>query len=305
MLFLSCSKDDDSSDELWSSAPGKHSYAIDVDGVERQLHVHIPNSYNGQSVPLVIMFHGSGGSGQSVYLSSQWKELSEVEGFIVVFPTALEYFVVELQKMQTKWSAGGLEGELEPGDEIVDDIPFVREILNQARDAYKIDDSSIYASGFSNGGGFCRSRVMTELSDEFAAIGTAGGIGLPLAVPQQSSDIISLHTITGTNDDKIRKKFMQMGELPIVGQEVMEHHGLRPEIDNICEMLQLDTTYTEVTERPHFNTLTFDNSLAGNDNEYRIRLVKGMGHVYPNGQNHASGLVAAELFWEFFNDHVK
>ena len=47
---------------------------------------------------------------------------------------------------------------------------------------------------------------MTELSNDFAAIGTAGGIGLQLAVPQQSSDIISLHTIMGTADDKVKKK---------------------------------------------------------------------------------------------------
>ena len=95
--------------DRWSSDPGKHSYAIDMDGIERRLQIHIPGSYSGGSTPLVVMFHGSGGSGQAVYLDSQWKELSEEEGFIVIFPTALEYFVLELQRMQTKWSAVGLD----------------------------------------------------------------------------------------------------------------------------------------------------------------------------------------------------
>lgn len=304
-LFFACNKDSDNGTEVWSSEPGKHSYAIDMDGVERRLQIHIPQSYSGQLTPLVIMFHGSGGSGQAVYLESQWKELAEEEGFIVIFPTALEYFVLELQRLQTKWSAVGLDIELEVGTEIIDDIPFVQRILEEARAAYNIDDTRIYASGFSNGGGFCRSRIMTELSNEFAAIGTAGGIGLQLAVPQQSSDLVSLHTIMGTADDKVIKKYMEPGSLPIEGEEVMAHDGLRSEIDNICQMLSLDTIYSQNPEVPHFNTLTFEQSLSGRNNEYRIRLVNGMSHVYPNGSNHVSNLVAAELFWDFFQEHIK
>ena len=303
LALSACTKDDPT--DSWSDTPGKHSYLLKIDDEDRRLQVYVPTTYDGAPTPLVFMFHGSGGSGQSVFANSGWKEMAEMEGFIVIFPTALKYFVVELGEEQTKWSSFGLDRELEPGTPIIDDIPFVRRMIKEAREAYNIDDRRIYASGFSNGGGFCRSRLMTEMSDVFAAIGTAGGLGLPEFVPQVSPDLISLHTIMGNIDNKVQQRLMHAGPFPMCGSEIMGYPGLRHDIDNILEMLKLDSVFTEDQDLPHFNTIVFDENQSSYNNEYRILMVNQMGHVYPNGQNHASGLKAPEVFWEFFLQNPK
>ena len=184
LISTGCQKDDDvtGNPEAWGFEIGKNSYALEIGEFTRNVHVHVPSNYDeNNSHPLVLMFHGSGGNGNNVYSNSGWKELAEREGFIVAFPTALEYYVVSVGRNQTKWSAVGLDMELEPGTEIVDDVPFVQALLDQIQLTFNIDDTRIYASGFSNGGGFSKSRLMVEMPDVFAAVGTSGGIGLPLA----------------------------------------------------------------------------------------------------------------------------
>ncbi len=285
---------------------GKNSYRLTASGVERNFHVFVPSGYDENvPVPLVFMFHGSGGNGNATYQNSGWKEVAEQHNFICVFPTGLEYFIVSLNTLQTKWSSTGLDGELQEGVEVVDDIPFVTGMLDQLIATFNIDENRIYASGFSNGGGFSKSRIMCELSDRFAAIGTSGGHALPQVVPVQSNDILALHTIMGTNDDKKLNSAGQTNPFPMDAEEIMSHDYLKGNIDNILEMLQLGDSYDSEAEMPHFNTLRFRDALPANDNEFRFRMVKGMGHIWPNGNNHASGLSAPELFWPFFQEHSK
>lgn len=293
-------------DEKLEYQIGKNSYQLESEGHLRNFHVFVPSTYDeSTAVPLVFMFHGSGGNGNNVYETSGWKEVAEANGFIVVFPTALEYFVVELNKSQTKWSAGGLDTELEPGANVVDDIPFVNAMLSSLINSFTIDEARIYASGFSNGGGFTKSRIMCELSDIFAAVATSGGHGLPEFVPVQSNDLISLHTIMGNKDNKKLKLAAQTEAFPMDEQEIIRHDYLRPNIDNILNMLDLDSTFSSRAEQPYFNTMMFDEAQSNTNNEFIFRMVKDMGHIWPNGSNHPSGLNAAELFWTFFQRHNK
>jgi polyhydroxybutyrate depolymerase len=307
IVFTACQEDEPAPDpNLLNYAAGKNSYSIQISGSDRNFHVHVPASYDGNSaVPLVFMFHGSGGNGNNTYSNSGWKEVAENEGFIAVFPTAMVYFVEALQREQTKWSSIGLDTELAPGTKIQDDIPFVQNMLAKLRTTFKIDESRVYASGFSNGGGFSKSRLMCELSDVFAAIGTAGGHGLNSYVPVTSPDLLPLHTIMGNEDDKKLNLAGQTSPFPMDGPSIMRHPYLREKMDHIFNMLEVDTTYTAVEEAPNFNTLTFSEDLSGQGNEFRFRMVKGMGHVWPDGSNHPSGLKAAELFWDFFKQHSK
>ena len=307
LLIFSCSDEEVMQPENnLEFTTGKNSYQMEVNGNLRNFHVFVPSSYDEtQETPLVFMFHGSGGNGNNVYETSGWKEVAEANNFICVFPTALEYFVISVNRNQTKWSAGGLSTELEEGTAIEDDIPFVEDMLDLCMQAFNIDEDRIYASGFSNGGGFSKSRIMCELSDVFAAIGTAGGHGLPEFVTVQSSDLISLHTIMGNKDDKKLTLAGQSDPFPMLATEIMDHTYLRNSIDNILEMLQLNEDYSSEVQMPYFNTLSFTSPKTNSENEYIFRMVKDMGHIWPNGSNHPSGLNAAELFWEFFKTHEK
>ena len=308
LLFISCSSDEEMNPDTAALefAVGKNSYQFDINGSLRNFHVHVPGSYDGtEAVPLVYMFHGSGGNGNVVYDNSGWKAVAEREGFISVYPTAQEYFVLELGRNQTKWSAVGLDQELDETTVVEDDFPFVLEMHASMLATFNVDETRIYASGFSNGGGFTKSRLMCEWSDVLAAVATAGGHGLPQVVPVQSSDLISIHTIMGNKDDKKLKLAGQTEPFPMDAESIMGHDYLRGSIDNILTMLELSASYESMEEAPNFNTLTFDDPQSGFENEYRFTMVNGMGHIWPNGNNHASGLNAAEKFWAFFEEHSK
>ena len=68
-------------------------------------------------------------------------------------------------------------------------------------------------------------------------------------------------------------------------------------------LLSLDTSYT-VESDPDFTRLTYNKSLVGADNEYIFMMIRGIGHIYPSGDNRA-GINVADLFWDFFLKHAK
>ena len=164
--------------QKWNT--GRNDYQIEVEGVERHFIVSIPRNYTHQEAfPVVFMFHGTSGTGEKFYNISGWKEKGEQEGIITVFPTALKYCYIDSdgkQKNKTKWNDGKLETYVCSGVTLKDDVLFVRNILKRLRKHLKIDESRIYASGFSNGAGFV-SRLAVDLSDVLAAVvAVAGGL---------------------------------------------------------------------------------------------------------------------------------
>src|SRR5262245_18049069 len=88
-----------------------------VDGIEREFLIHVPQRVDGSArVPVVIMIHGTSGSGGKFYNISGWVEKADATGFIAVFPSALSYClgddddrdgVVEPDeyRITTKWAA--------------------------------------------------------------------------------------------------------------------------------------------------------------------------------------------------------
>ena len=108
-----------------------------VDGVKREAIVYGPKS-TGARVPVVLAFHGHGDTNVNfagVELHEAWP------GAIVVYPQGLPA------------SRDGLSGwQTESGMDRDRDLKLVDEILVSLHKAFKVDDSRIYATGFSNGG---------------------------------------------------------------------------------------------------------------------------------------------------------
>ena len=71
--------------EIRVNVPGRHDHVLAVDGVERRAAVHVGGGAAGRDAPVVIMFHGTTGDGESVYDASGWREEAEAGGFIAVF----------------------------------------------------------------------------------------------------------------------------------------------------------------------------------------------------------------------------
>ena len=133
-------------------------------GVEREYHVHIPESYDPATpAALVIALHGYGQLPIQQNDLTHWSDLADEEGFIVVYPGGT-YFPL-------RWQTGGVyEGISDPRS----DIAFVSDLIDAMERQYNIDPARIYASGLSNGAG--TSFILScTLSERIAAVGLAAG----------------------------------------------------------------------------------------------------------------------------------
>jgi polyhydroxybutyrate depolymerase len=302
-VFISCDKDSmpsQNNDLEW--VEGFNEFNMEIDGEMRNFLIHVPTSYKGDTItPLLFMLHGSSGNGQRFYNISGWVQKAEEEGFIAVFPTALEYPIVEKNgRMETKWSAGGLEKDIPEGYPIKDDIPFFRKLVDLCKGSFSIDGNRVYICGFSNGGGFVKSRILPEMADVFAACASSGGPGLPQSFPLIGLRRMPLYTIVGTLDDRVIERTGAMEELPLNADEFLAIEQIGNATDTLLNMLQLGSPYSETPNPPAYNLIVFDEDLSGQGNEMRYLLVKGLQHRFPNGTNNPHNLAAVNFLWPWF-----
>jgi polyhydroxybutyrate depolymerase len=304
LLLFACNNDDmdimdpDPNALEWQS--GKNEYNELIDGVDRNFFIHVPETYDAtEEVPLLFMLHGSSGTGKRFYNISGWVEKADEEGFIAVFPTALEYPLANGNR-ETKWSAGGLENDVAPGTVIKDDIPFLRELVDLCHSTFSIDEQRIYISGFSNGGGFVKSRVIPEMSDVFAAASTGGSLGLPQGYTIDDGRFMPVYFIVGTSDDKVKKWAGTSSDLPLSAEPLFEIDEVWARTKVMLDMLALDTTYSETSNAPFFNRIAFESYLSGQGNEMIYLIVNELEHKYPNGDNNPAGLRAVDELWPWY-----
>lgn len=304
LLMFGCSKDDEemepASTHTLEWQLGRNDYNIEIDGEVRNFVIHVPASYEGSlKVPLVLMLHGSGGSGDKFYNISRWVEKSEEENFLAVFPTALEYRLID-GKISTKWSSGGLENDVPEGTVIKDDIPFLSALIDLCKNSLSIEDRQVYISGFSNGGGFVKSEVVPRMGDVIAAANSTGGVGLPTVYPIEGNRTMPFFNISGTKDDRIWESIGEARELPIQAAEIQAHDYLWSGLNNMCDMLGLDTTYTEQSHIPDYNLMIFDKPLEPGASQFIFMMVKELQHRYPNGGNNPREVIAVDILWPWF-----
>ncbi len=120
--------------------------------------LHIPSAETGKGpFPLVISLHGfaSNAAGQ-VYLSG-WNQVSDEMGLVVAYPQGTGY--------PLRWNASA-----DFGESGVDDVQFLRDLIDHLGAKLPIDTSQVYVNGMSNGGAMA-GRAGCELADQVAAIG--------------------------------------------------------------------------------------------------------------------------------------
>jgi len=286
---------------------GRNDYVIEVDNTPREVIIYAPGGYDPNTpTPVVFMFHGSNQSGNIMYENTNWVAYADQENFLVVFPTAWKYKLIGEPGMQEKWNSAKMREFVEPGTELKDDVKFTRVILETLEATFNVDTTRLYATGFSNGGGFVLTRLIPEMNDVFAAYSTSGA-GL---YGEAALDVIptgitaSLYSVLGTNDDKISERTGIPLPFPIVPQEIFGDPIFNTMLTNAAALLSLDTAYQ--AERDDRSVImTFDSSLVGADNQFIFRMVKGLFHIYPSGDNNPMNLDMTPAFWEFFMQYHK
>lgn len=177
--------------------PSQRSYVAYVthDDIERTYLVHIPESYDASvPFPILMAFHGGFGSAEQLEYSSGLSELADKHGFIVVYGQGLSLGIIHAPV----WNAGTCCGKAV--EKNIDDVGYVKAVIKEMENAYRIDSDRIYITGMSNGGMFVQ-RLACEAADMFA--GAASVAGTVVTEPCASTRAIPALIIHGTNDENV------------------------------------------------------------------------------------------------------
>jgi len=153
---------------IWAAEPLVEREWV-VDGEQRQALIAEPRVKQEKAVPLVFAFHGHGGTMRSAARSFPISDF---------WPEAL---VVYLQGLKTPGKLTDPDGE-RPGwqhgaeDQGGRDLKFFDAVLASLKADYPVDESRIYSTGHSNGGGFTY-LLWAERGEVFAAVAPSASSG--------------------------------------------------------------------------------------------------------------------------------
>src|SRR5215471_8908118 len=136
--------------------------SLQVNGVKRTYLQHVPANFQPNTGALVIVLHGSGGSGLDMETSTAFSTLADQTGFAVVYPDGL----VDSSTGQSDWSYFF--------NDFTDDVAFFRQLIPALQASVRPDPKRIYVTGFS-AGAFMSYRLGVELSNLIAAVAAVEG----------------------------------------------------------------------------------------------------------------------------------
>ena len=173
-------------------------HTLELDGFTRLWYEYVPESVKGSDaeVPLVVCMHGRGGSAESFLSLSGMSRVAEERDFIVVFPEAGVY-----QQRPT-----GLRNILLwngfYGNERIDDVGFIRKMVEDVQSRHAIDRTRIYACGQSSGG-MMTSQLALSCPELFAAVSPWSAIVDPeheLVLPEKIDPAVPYLFLFGDTD---------------------------------------------------------------------------------------------------------
>ena len=177
--------------------PGEHVLELEHGGLERRALVRVPPPTPDAGAeesapvarPVLLAFHGGGGHAGQFKQQVALEALADAERFVLVFPDGSGPFARRLHT----WNAGTCCGAAVA--EGVDDVGFVRALVEALARRTDIDRTRIYATGFSNGG-MLAWRLAAEAPDLVAAVApVGGGLVTPIATAGPPVPVLHIHSV--------------------------------------------------------------------------------------------------------------
>lgn len=163
-------------------------HRFEVDGKERSYLEYLPPNAPQHPLPVVFVCHGEGGDPRVAEAYFEINGIADQKGFLVVYPAGLE----------KSWNDG--RGVAPGGTRGIDDVAFVRAVLEDVAKRHPVDRSRVFATGMSTGGMFCH-RLAAEAPDLFLAVApVAGPIARPYIDEIKLQRPVSLFFLMGDSD---------------------------------------------------------------------------------------------------------
>jgi len=308
---------------------GDYDFSLIHDGLKRIYKVHVPSSYTqGTPTPVILAFHGGGGNAEKAVEYYDLNTKSDREGFIVVYP--------EGYGIQTK---GGIFGSWNAGTccnpalkDNIDDVGFVKKMIEKLENDFNVDETRIFATGMSNGA-MMSYALACELSDKIAAIAPAGAVGMyHQCHPKRKVPVMHFH---GTEDPCARYDGCAGDACKSCMGRYLNKIGFRTKLDTMDSM-SVPNLMEEWRKRNACSSetrVTYQHKNAtcvtyqGCEEDVTLCSIEGMGHAWPGKttyglkacQTNPNGRLcnlwketvgplsddinANDAMWEFFKNH--
>lgn len=275
------------------SAKGLRKATLEYQDRERTYYVHTPlGAPTGKRLPVVLAFHGRLGTGEGMAGLTHLNDVADKHGFLAVYPDGY----------RRSWADG--RGTSPADIEGIDDIGFVRSLIERLDSDFKIDTARIFATGISNGGFFSQ-RIACDLSAQVAAVaGVASTLQESLATACKPQRSVPVLVMMGSKDPLV----------PWNGGALSGNRGAvlsAPEAARKwaawdgCDM-------TPVPEEPFPRTHVDLYNRCRDGAEVALYRVEGGGHTWPGGRQYfpeffvgktSRDFDAGEVISAFFEKH--
>jgi polyhydroxybutyrate depolymerase len=239
---------------------------------------------------------------QSAARMSGMNAKADQEKFLVAYPNGSGPFHREALLTWNTWQCCGYAL-----DHNIDDVAFVRAMVEEIAREHSVDRKRIYATGLSNGG-MMTYRVGCELADIFAAIApVAGALNTEGCRPSAPVSVIAFH---GKADQHIRYEGGTPGTTVDV-RHPREDKSVASAIDfwkqhDRCEGTPATDKKGSVTHVAY--------SCPATSTAVELYAIDGQGHAWPGGEKGiragnvdapTTEISATALMWDFFARHPK
>jgi polyhydroxybutyrate depolymerase len=275
--------------------------SLRVGGLKRTYHVQVPAGHDPtKPAPVVLALHGATMNGPLMAWFSGLNHKADEAGFLAVYPNGTG------SRWSFFWNAGNCCGAAVQTR--VDDVAFIRALLDDLAGAYRVDLRRVFVTGMSNGA-MMAYRLASELSDRVAAIAAvAGTMATQGCQPQRPLSVLHFH---GTQDEYVPFTGGK-GSKSITG---VDHHSVEHSIRawvkaNGCR--EEPTTETLPDKAKDSTTVTILTYGGGRDGaEVVLVVIEGGGHTWPGREpgtkvlGRATRNVSAnDMMWDFFEKHA-
>lgn len=297
---------------LWSAnataenfPPGELSeHETTVDDLPRVYRVFTPSKPR-KNMPLVFVLHGGGfgdrGAKQLIdYVGMN--EIAERERFLAVYPMGVE----------GNWNDGRNVEFIHAHKANIDDIKFLRTVVDEIAKSQSVDRGRIFTTGISNGA-MMSHRLAAEASDLIcAAAPVAGGLPKPIAEKFAPKHPVSLFIIQGAADPlvpigggeigyKIGRKRGEIISTKEAVAKYAKHNGNSGKIVS-TKIADADPDDETTTKAGVFPT-------GHGGVKLQVYVVVGGGHTWPGKKQYLNERLvgktsqdynATEVIWKFF-----
>ncbi len=277
---------------------GDYTFSIKHQDINRMYMVHVPKSYQAvKSMPMMLSLHGGGGNMRYQADDEYYGLISKSEsaGFIAVFPNGYSRFT---KGSLATWNAGICCGKAR--DKNIDDVGFIKSVVNDMKTRANIDVNRIYANGMSNGG-MMSYRLACEMPDTFKAIvSVAGTDGTINCTPSKPVSVLHIHAVDdervlyhgGSGSDSNTHADFESVPNTVAKWVKLNSCSATPE-----RVLQVSGAYCDIYKQ------------CQSGKQVKVCITETGGHSWPGGKKvregaHTSTAInATNLIWDFYEEN--